>query len=187
MPWAASRRLSAADTSDAPHISQTVKEGWFWNVHRGHVKELAPGEPPPGPAGVIVSLACAGGSPEACLFVIAAIAAFTTWTNDGFIPHARHGANGVRAFAAVGSKLEGTGFENEHIVHTHVALGDGVGAGERRPSGVVADGVWALGEADETRDSCFEGLGCNVILGEDFRKPAWTRVSRTGLHSVDES
>ena len=38
------------------------------------------------------------------------------------MPHARHGGNGVCAFAVVGSKLVGSGFENEHIGHIQVTL-----------------------------------------------------------------
>ena len=33
------------------------------------------------------------------------------------MPQARHGARGVLSFAVLGSKLDGTGFENEHIGH----------------------------------------------------------------------
>ena len=62
-----------------------------------------------------------GGGPGGGLFAIAAMAAFTTCTDGGFIPHAKHGGIGVRD-ASAGSKLEGTGFENEHIGHTQVAL-----------------------------------------------------------------
>lgn len=58
------------------------------------------------------------------------IAAFTTWTNGGLIPHAKHGGNGVLAFAVPGSKLDGTGFEKEQIGHIQVALGSRAGAGE---------------------------------------------------------
>lgn len=60
----------------------------------------------------------------------AASADFTTSISGGFIPHARHGGSGVRALAVAGSKLEGTGFENEHIGQTQVALVAAVGAGD---------------------------------------------------------
>jgi hypothetical protein len=66
------------------------------------------------------------------------MAAFTTWAKGGLIPHAKHGGRGVRALAAAGSKLEGTGFENEHIGQTHVALEGRVGAGALGPSEVIA-------------------------------------------------
>jgi len=75
-------------------------------------------------------LSSIAGVPEACLLLIAAIAALTTCSSGGFIPHARHGGSGVCAFAAEGSKLEGTGFENEHIGQTHVALTAAEGAGD---------------------------------------------------------
>lgn len=70
------------------------------------------------------------GIPNGCLCVIAANAALTTRSNGGFMPHARHGGSGVRAFAVAGSKLDGTGLEKEHIGQTHVALVAGVGAGD---------------------------------------------------------
>jgi len=60
----------------------------------------------------------------------AAMAALTTCTRGGLIPQARHGGNGVRSFAVLGSKLEGTGFENEQIGHIQVAFGSLTGAGE---------------------------------------------------------
>jgi hypothetical protein len=59
---------------------------------------------------------------------MAAIAALTTCTVGGLMPQAKHGGTGVRE-AKAGSKLEGTGFEKEHIGHTQVALGAGAGAG----------------------------------------------------------
>jgi hypothetical protein len=99
------------------------------------------------------------------------MAALTTCTSGGFIPHARHGGRGVRAFAVAGSKLDGTGFEKEHIGQTHVALAEGVaaGAGLPRRSGVVG---WFPAATGAPRVSCFKGLGRRGILGEDFRKPA---------------
>lgn len=111
---------------------------------------------------------------EVCLFVIAAIAAFTTWVNGGSMPHAKHGGNGVRAFAVAGSKFEGTGFEKEQIGHTQVALGGGAaGAGDPRLSGVVDEELCTVvDEFGGPRDNLFEGLGYRVILGADFKKPA---------------
>lgn len=53
---------------------------------------------------------------------IAAMAALVTCTSGGLIPHARHGGRGVLALAVDGSKLEGTGLENEHIGQIQVAL-----------------------------------------------------------------
>jgi hypothetical protein len=50
------------------------------------------------------------------------IAAFRTWANVGLMPQAKHGGRGVCALAAVGSKLEGTGFEKLQMVQTQVAV-----------------------------------------------------------------
>lgn len=50
------------------------------------------------------------------------MAALVTCTSGGLIPHARHGGRGVLALAVDGSKLEGTGLENEHIGQIQVAL-----------------------------------------------------------------
>ncbi len=57
------------------------------------------------------------------------IAALRTCDKVGLIPHAKHGGRGVWAFAEVGSKFEGTGFEKLHIVQTHVALVTAGGSG----------------------------------------------------------
>jgi hypothetical protein len=38
------------------------------------------------------------------------------------MPHARHGGSGNASVAIVGSKFDGTGFENEQIGHTQVPL-----------------------------------------------------------------
>jgi hypothetical protein len=38
------------------------------------------------------------------------------------MPQARQGGSGVEAVAVAGSKLEGTGFENEQMGQTHVAF-----------------------------------------------------------------
>lgn len=59
----------------------------------------------------------------------AAIAAFRTVANGGLIPQARHGGSGAEELAVAGSKLEGTGFENEQIGHIHVAFDDRTGVG----------------------------------------------------------
>jgi hypothetical protein len=99
-----------------------------------------------------------GGGPGACLFDMPAIAAFTTCTVGGLIPQARHGGMGVRE-ASAGSKFEGTGFEKEHIGHTHVALCCGAGAGLLCRGGVAVVGLPGAGGTGEPRDSCFKGLG----------------------------
>lgn len=93
------------------------------------------------------------------------------------IPHAKQGGKGVRAFAVAGSKFEGTGFENVHIGHIHVALVVGAGAGDGvnariglpRLSGGVDDGLCGALPDSDVR---FDGLGYKVTFAEDLRKPA---------------
>lgn len=63
---------------------------------------------------------------------MAAMAALTTCTRGGLMPHARQGDNGVCAFAVAGSKFDGTGFEKEQIGQIHVALASRGGAGDGR-------------------------------------------------------
>jgi hypothetical protein len=99
-----------------------------------------------------------GGSPGACLFDMPAIAALTTCTVGGLIPHARHGGIGVRE-ASAGSKLEGTGFEKEQIGHTQVALCCGGGAGLPCRGGVDVAEPPGVAGTDAPRESCFSGLG----------------------------
>lgn len=65
-------------------------------------------------------------------FVAAAIADLRIVVKGGFIPHAKHGGNGVEAVAVVGSKFEGTGLEKEHIEQTQVAF-TGLGDGDTTP------------------------------------------------------
>lgn len=65
-------------------------------------------------------------------FVALDIAAFRTRASGGFIPQAKHGANGLCALAVAGSKFEGTGFEKEQIGQIHVAELAGVGSGVGR-------------------------------------------------------
>jgi hypothetical protein len=164
-----SRRLSTTGARGAPHISQCVSEGWFSRVHRGQDTipldvSFVSGNP------FFVSFCGRGGG----LLDIAAMAALTTSTVGGLIPQARHGGMGVRE-AREGSKFEGTGFENEQIGHTHVALCWGAaGAGLAWRGGVPAAEATGAGEP---RESCLIGLGYSVILAEDLRKPACHRVN----------
>lgn len=87
--------------------------------------------------------------------------------------------------AVVGSKLEGTGLENEHMGQIQVALtgfGDcdwcGAADGGRGESGLTGWRVdcWdTAGLAVALRRLSvlfFCGLGYIVTLGDDFRKPA---------------
>lgn len=60
--------------------------------------------------------------------VAALIAALRTVVNGGLMPHARQVGKFVAALAVAGSKLDGTGLENEHMGQIQVALigfGDG--------------------------------------------------------------
>jgi hypothetical protein len=151
---AISSRRSTAVERGAPHISQVVKEGWFSSVHRGQ-------DTMPFTDGVemeVADLVSFGGGPGGCLFDMPAIAAFTTWTVGGFIPQARHGGMGVRE-ASAGSKFEGTGFENEQIGHTQVALCCGAGAGLLCRGGVVVVETPGAAVTDDPRESCFRGFG----------------------------
>jgi len=97
--------------------------------------------------GLLVAGAGADGKEEALRrFDRAAIAALTTCTRGGLIPQARHGGNGVRSFAVLGSKFDGTGFENEQMGHIQVAFGSLTGAGE---GAVARPGVaYRLGGVD---------------------------------------
>ena len=123
-------------------------------------------------------------------FVALKIAAFRTRASGGFIPHAKHGANGLCALAVVGSKFEGTGFENEHIGQIHVAELAGVGSGVGRwkpPSAldkgeavVLLEGLLKPETMRFWTDDRLEGFGTRVIFAEDFRKPAYCNVSNKG-------
>ena len=55
-------------------------------------------------------------------FAFAATAAFRTSAKGGLIPQAKQGGNGKASVAMVGSKFDGTGFENEHIGQTQVPI-----------------------------------------------------------------
>lgn len=50
------------------------------------------------------------------------IAALSICEKDGLIPHARQGGKGVLLLAVVGSKLDGTGLEKEHMGHIQVTF-----------------------------------------------------------------
>lgn len=71
------------------------------------------------------SRGCVGAGLEAGEFRLpaaAAMAALRTCGNVGLMPQDWHGGSGVLAFAVAGSKLGGTGLENEQITQTQVAL-----------------------------------------------------------------
>lgn len=103
-----------------------MRDGWFTKVHRGQDTD------PPGPGdatepgwGILCEMAgdAIKGKGESRL-VAALMAAFSTVVNGGLIPHARHGGKCVAALAVAGSKLDGTGLENEQIGQIQVALID---------------------------------------------------------------
>lgn len=85
--------------------------------------------------------------------------------------------------------MAGTGFEKEQIGQTHVALtetGDGgAGARVRRGLPCLVGGVRfglpraglvpIVGRGDQ--EERWDGFGWRVTFGEDFRKPAWSRIS----------
>jgi hypothetical protein len=128
--------LSTAVFNEAPHISQFDNDGWFWKVHLG--QDSIPEEDVEIEMPFLLSF---GGGPRAGLFEIAAIAALTTCTVGGLIPQAKHGGIGVRD-ASAGSKLEGTGFEKEHMGHIQDAVIEGAGgAGLLRLSGLDDEGL----------------------------------------------
>ncbi len=104
----------------------------------------------------------------------------------GLIPHARQGGRGVCAFAMEGSKLDGTGLEKLHIVHTQVAVLAGDESAGRARNGALSD-LWS-GDAVPLRDGAapevgargcsearFVGFGISVIFADDFMKPACER------------
>jgi hypothetical protein len=85
----------------------------------------------------------------------------------------------------LGSKLDGTGFENEQIGHIQVAFGSLTGAGE---GAAARPGVaYRLGGVDPkellgveypgfgllmAKVLCFGALGNSVTFADDFKKPA---------------
>lgn len=114
-------------------------------------------------------------------FIALAIAAFITSEYGGLIPHARHGAKGVRSSEVYGSKLEGTGFEKEHIGQIHVPVLTGVGSSAGRWKGLargegddvaLLDGWLKLDTARFCTEDRFAGFGKRVIFAEDLKKPA---------------
>jgi len=120
---------------------------------------IGSGEPPLGPGSLCAAFE---------------IEAFSMWASVGFIPQARHGGRGVLSFAVVGSKLEGTGFERLHIVHTQVAVVTGwrSGGGGRGLLAAAGDALpaWEAGDPRLCATDRF-GFGMRVIFAEDFRKP----------------
>jgi hypothetical protein len=125
-----STRLALAEPADkgAPQISHSTRDGWFTKVHRGQgTVPLDPERDRDALAfGWSVSCAMAGDATELSngdsRLATALIAALRTVVNGGLMPHARQGGKFVAALAVAGSKLDGTGLENEHMGHIQVAL-----------------------------------------------------------------
>ena len=112
------------------------------------------------------------------------------------IPQLRQGGIDIFGVAVAVSKLDGTGLENEQIVHTHVAL---LGLGVLRPDPALGKGLLppyigdALGLRDGEPATCelekvdglrfemsdgFAAFGYRVILADDLRKPACNSSAR---------
>lgn len=72
-------------------------------------------------------------------FAALEMAALSIKANGGLIPHAKHGARGVNSLAAMGSKLDGTGFENVQIEQTQVASFATVGVTAIRDGAAAED------------------------------------------------
>ena len=114
--------------SGAPQISHSTRDGWFTKVHRGQetVSRGPRGDKDALEIGWSVSCAMAGDPTEPSngdsRLVTALIAALRTVVNGGLMPHARQGGKFVAALAVAGSKLDGTGLENEHMGQIQVAL-----------------------------------------------------------------
>ena len=81
--------------------------------------------------GTVLPLGCCGARSRLAeadaRLAFALIAAFNMVENEGWTPQVRQVGSGKLAFAVRGSKLEGTGFENEQIGQIHVPIDSGGG------------------------------------------------------------
>lgn len=125
------------------------------------------------------------------------MAALRIVASGGLIPQAKHGGILVDAVAVVASKFDGTGFENEQIEQIHVALtgwgdaglvprscaSDGCALAGCRFEACGIDGLVASVLADLS-SLFFAGLGCRIILGDDFKKPAYPPISLSFFQSL---
>ena len=126
--------------------------------------------------------------------VALAIAALRTRAKGGLIPQAKHGANGACLVAVCGSKLDGTGFEKEHIGQIQVAVLAGEGSGVRRWNGLsvrdngdavaLLEGAVRLDIDRFCLEDRFEGFGTRVIFAEDFKNPAYPYVSSLKSNNI---
>lgn len=110
------------------------------------------------------------------------------------MPHARQGGRGVDAVAVTGSKVGGTGFEKEHMGQIQVAFtgfndGEGLFCGPRSGEGEFIDSEFEGCDKDglvpalfDLVGSFFRGFGYMVILGDDFRNPAYINEYKQDSH-----
>lgn len=134
------------------------------NVHLGHIldeeEELVEVE-------VEVELAVAA--------VEAVMAALRRVVKGGLMPQARHGGMVVDA-ASAGSKLDGTGFANEQIGHTHVAV--------LASLLILVDAVAEPGPvgAVELDPGAARLRGSRLSLGDERRNRAWQLESKLATY-----
>ena len=85
------------------------------------------------------------------------MAAFNTCGKEGLTPQVTQAGRGVFEFAVAVSKFTGTGFENEQIVQTHVAV---LGLGVLDPDPILEKGLdpRCTGDAVELREG-----GCTSL------------------------
>lgn len=98
-------------------------------------------------------------------FVFDEIAALNTWANSGLMPQVRHGGNGKDSLAIVGSKLEGTGFENEQILQTHTPLSM---TGVVARAGASLKGLGTLETGDDTEGPRLAGAASICCLRDPY-------------------
>jgi hypothetical protein len=156
-------------------------------VHRGQVTLVAEAGTSLPTSSSFAEWGANGVVSELC-WTAAAIAAFRTWLNGGFMPQVRHAGMGEFEVAVLASKLDGTGFEKEHIGQTHVPVdclseygaGRGVNGLLERETGDDEDERYARGGAFGVVDAIrsdprpfLDGLAYSVTFGDDLRNPAW--------------
>lgn len=107
--------------------------------------------------------------------VEAVMAALRSVVKGGLIPHARHGGMVVDA-ASAGSKLDGTGFANEQIGHTHVAV---LASLLILVDAVAVAGPVAVVEVDP---GAARLRGSTLILGDERRNLAYNQVNNLSIH-----
>ena len=185
-----------AEGSAAPQISQVFSEGWFTNVQRGHETvrrkdfgdmllsgSVASMKPATAMSPSDVPGACRGSTDttvEGPSGDVCAMAALRMWVKGGVTPQDKHGGTGVCAITTATSKLDGIGLEKEQMRQIQVrsvAAGGGLWIDRVLPGDGEAEGLRAdaVTVADDERRSPIDlgGLAYRLILGDDFRKPAY--------------